>query len=185
MSRGLGDVYKRQPVGVYFQMLGLGEQCTVIRGNHDHWLANYIFRYYGREEKDRALLQPYPYNSFQMLRERLTEVDLKQMAERILSWPVQLEIEVDGQPYLLAHACTAESGKWKLDQYHLMGDLWYKVFLHEGVSGYISICGHRNTEDGRIWKNKKGNVYLCDCGCGFEHGRLGCLCLETKETFYA
>lgn len=130
-------------------------------------------------------MQPYPYNSFQMLRERLTEVDLKQMAERILSWPVQLEIEVDGQPYLLAHACTAEPGKWKLDQYHLMGDLWYKVFLHEGVSGYISICGHRNTEDGRIWKNKKGNVYLCDCGCGFEHGRLGCLCLETKETFYA
>lgn len=55
---------------------------------------------------------------------------------------------MDGQPYLLAHACTAESGKWKLDQYHLMGDLWYKVFLHEGVSGYISICGHRNTEDG-------------------------------------
>lgn len=186
----LGDLFDRcedhaDPVGVYFQMLGLGEQCTVIRGNHDHWLANYIFRYYGREEKDRALLQPYPYNSFQMLRERLTEVDLKQMAERILSWPVQLEIEVDGQPYLLAHACTAESGKWKLDQYHLMGDLWYKVFLHEGVSGYISICGHLNTEDGRIWKNKKGNVYLCDCGCGFEHGRLGCLCLETKETFYA
>ena len=129
----LGDLFDRcedhaDPVGVYFQMLGLGEQCTVIRGNLDHWL-------------------------------------------------VQLEIEVDGQPYLLAHACTAESGKWKLDQYHLMGDLWYKVFLHEGVSGYISICGHRNTEDGRIWKNKKGNVYLCDCGCGFEHGRLGCLCL--------
>lgn len=65
----LGDLFDRcedhaDPVGVYFQMLGLGEQCTVIRGNHDHWLANYIFRYYGREEKDRALLQPYPYNSF-------------------------------------------------------------------------------------------------------------------------
>ena len=50
----LGDLFDRcedhaDPVGVYFQMLGLGEQCTVIRGNHDHWLANYIFRYYGRE----------------------------------------------------------------------------------------------------------------------------------------
>lgn len=45
----LGDLFDRcedhaDPVGVYFQMLGLGEQCTVIRGNHDHWLANYIFR---------------------------------------------------------------------------------------------------------------------------------------------
>ena len=53
----LGDLFDRcedhaDPVGVYFQMLRLGEQCTVIRGNHDHWLANYIFRYYSREEKD-------------------------------------------------------------------------------------------------------------------------------------
>lgn len=94
----LGDLFDRcedhaDPVGVYFQMLGLGEQCTVIRGNHDHWLANYIFRYYGREEKDRALLQPYPYNSFQMLRERLTEVDLKQMAERILRGPYSWKLK--------------------------------------------------------------------------------------------
>ena len=85
---------------------------------------------------------------------------------------------------VLAHACTAEPGKWKLDNYYLMGDLWYKVFLHEGVHGYISVCGHQNMGNGSIWKNKKENVYLCDCGCGFENGRLGCLCLETKETFY-
>lgn len=123
----LGDLFDRctdhpDPAGVYFQVLKLGKKCTVIRGNHDHWLA---------------------------------------------------------------HACTAEPGKWKLDNYYLMGDLWYKVFLHEGVHGYISVCGHQNMGNGSIWKNKKENVYLCDCGCGFENGRLGCLCLETKETFYA
>ena len=105
----LGDLFDRcmdhpDPAGVYFQILKLGKKCTVIRGNHDHWLANYIFRYYGMDERDRALLQPYPYNSFHLLQERLTEVDLKQLAERILSWPVQVEIEVDSQPYLLAHA---------------------------------------------------------------------------------
>lgn len=127
----------------------------MLRGNHDHWLANYIFHYYGSNERDRALLQPYPYNSFHLLQERLTEVDLKELAEYILSWPVQVEIEVDGQPYLLAHACTAEPGKWKLDNYYLMGDLWYKVFLHEGVHGYISVCGHQNMGNGSIWKNKK------------------------------
>ena len=86
----LGDLFDRcmdhpDPAGVYFQVLKLGEKCTVIRGNHDHWLANYIFRYYGMDERDRALLQPYPYNSFHLLQERLTEVDLKQLAERILS----------------------------------------------------------------------------------------------------
>mgnify|MGYP000228940758 FL=1 len=186
----LGDLFDRcmdhpDPAGVYFQVLKLGKKCTVIRGNHDHWLANYIFRYYGMDERDRVLLQSYPYNSFHLLQERLTEVDLKQLAERILSWPVQVEIEVDGQPYLLAHACTAEPGKWKLDNYYLMGDLWYKVFLHEGVHGYISVCGHQNMGNGSIWKNKKENVYLCDCGCGFENGKTrDAFCLETKETFY-
>lgn len=89
----LGDLFDRcmdhpDPAGVYFQVLKLGKKCTVIRGNHDHWLANYIFHYYGMDERDRALLQPYPYNSFHLLQERLTEVDLKQLAERILSWPV-------------------------------------------------------------------------------------------------
>lgn len=33
-------------------------------------------------------------------------------------------------------------------------------------------------------KNDKRNLYMTDCGCGFEKGRLGCLCLETKEEFY-
>ena len=77
----LGDLFDRcmdhpDPAGVYFQTLKLGKKCTVLRGNHDHWLANYIFHYYGSNERDRALLQPYPYNSFQLLQERLTEVDL-------------------------------------------------------------------------------------------------------------
>ena len=74
----LGDLFDRcmdhpDPAGVYFQVLKLGKKCTVIRGNHDHWLANYIFRYYGMDERDRVLLQSYPYNSFHLLQERLTE----------------------------------------------------------------------------------------------------------------
>lgn len=24
---------------------------------------------------------------------------------------------------------------------------------------------------------------MCDCGCGFRNGKLGCLCLETKKSF--
>ena len=51
----LGDLFDRcmdhpDPAGVYFQVLKLGKKCTVIRGNHDHWLANYIFLYYGMDE---------------------------------------------------------------------------------------------------------------------------------------
>lgn len=52
----LGDLFDRcmdhpDPAGVYFQTLKLGKKCTVLRGNHDHWLANYIFIYYGSNEE--------------------------------------------------------------------------------------------------------------------------------------
>ena len=54
----LGDLFDRcmdhpDPAGVYFQTLKLGKKCTVLRGNHDHWLANYIFHYYGSNERPR------------------------------------------------------------------------------------------------------------------------------------
>lgn len=52
--------------------------------------------------------------------------------------------------------------------------------LCNGVEGYISICGHRNTVNHKIWKNEKGNLIMCDCGCGFIDGKLGCLCLERR-----
>ena len=62
--------------------------------------------------------------------------------------------------------------------------------------GYISICGHTPTGNvlwnrdksmylddylKSIWKNEKENVYLLDCGRGFQSGRLACRCLETGK----
>lgn len=215
----LGDLFDRNladpdPVGVYFTMLKLGNQCTVIRGNHDQWLAEYIFRYYNTPEKRRKKLWPYPYNSFDLMAQRLTSVDMLHLAELILQWPLQAELEVEGEKYLLAHAqtflpdsggilqgskmdCLArennrrdlanETGKAtgivKPEDY-LMGNFGYDDFLKQGVDGYISVCGHNDTGNGKIWKNTKANVYVCDCGCGFADGKLGCLCLETKEEFY-
>ena len=54
----LGDLFDRSshapdPVGVYFTILGLGNRCTVLRGNHDEWLAQYILDYYCTPERKR------------------------------------------------------------------------------------------------------------------------------------
>lgn len=50
------------------------------------------------------------------------------------------------------------------DHLFLLGDLF------DGREGYISVCGHTNISgDGKIWKNKLENVYVCDCGCGFQY----------------
>ena len=186
----LGDLFDRNswepdPVGVYFNMLKLENRCTAVRGNHDTWLAQYIMYYFNFPEKKRKRLEPYPYNSFNLIMHRFTQVDMLNLAERIMEWPLQLCIEVDGVKYLLAHACTSMPGRVMSDEYYVNGDEGYEMFLTAGKEGYISVCGHANIMgDGKIWKNKLGNVYMRDCGCGFKSGSLCCLCLETKEETY-
>lgn len=64
------------PIGVYFNMLKLESRCTVVRGNHDTWLAEYIRNYFNTPEKKRKRLAPYPYNSFSIFSEHFTEVDM-------------------------------------------------------------------------------------------------------------
>lgn len=103
---------------------------------------------------------------------------------------MQICVEIGGMKYLLAHACTSLPDRVMQDEFYLMGDCFmgkesYEEFLSDGREGYISVCGHSNIMgNGKIWRNKLKNVYMCNCGCGFRDGRLGCLCLETKEEMY-
>lgn len=185
----VGDLFDRadyapDPVGVYFNVLKLGERCTVIRGNHDVWLAEYILKYYNMPEKKRVKARPYEYNSFELLSDRVAPVDMLELAYYILSCPLHVELSLGEEKYLLAHAATTLPEQPRGEEYYLMGDWQSNLQLENGVYGYISICGHQNLGGGRIWKNKSGTAYVVDCGCGFESGRLACLCLETKEEFY-
>lgn len=170
-----------------------------VRGNHDHMLAEYIYSYYGMVEKKRCNIQPYQYNSFDLMQDRLTQVDLLNLADLIMGLPLQIEINIGSKKYLLAHAMTFDPvlGE-QVDPLYLeglehMGDYW-----RQGVKGYVSLVGHTdssyqyNNPHGRyldgnhsIWVNDLENVYMMDCGCGLPNGRLACICLETGERFYA
>lgn len=186
----LGDLFDRSnynpdPVGVYFMVLQLGDKCQVIRGNHEQDLSEYIISYFNTKERKRKDLSAYAYNSFGLLGQKLTPIDMQNMAKWILSLPVQIEVEVEGQKYLLAHVMTSSIEIPQVDEYFVRGEGNIEEFLKNGVDGYISICGHSNPEGNTIWKNETGNVFICDCGCGFKSGRLGCICLETGEAIYA
>lgn len=201
----LGDLFDRgglnaDPVGVYFILSGIQGTCTWIRGNHDQWLADYIKKYYSRSEKGRQKMSPYTYNSFDIMRQRITEFDLLNLADMILGLPLQKEIAIGDKKYLLAHAMTSYPSVSQVKDYYMMGNYDLDTFCLEGIEGYISICGHTPTANllwkrdrsmyideymKSIWRNKKGNVYLLDCGCGFESGRLACMCLETGERYYS
>ena len=86
----LGDLFDRcsynpDPVGVYFTVLGLEDKCTVVSGNHDRWLAEYIREYYGTKERKRKKLPAYYYNSFELMTKRLPEADMLALADWLLS----------------------------------------------------------------------------------------------------
>jgi serine/threonine protein phosphatase 1 len=198
----LGDLFDRcnanpDSVGVYFNILKLGERATVVLGNHDIWLADYIENYFSLPERKRRKLEPYGYNSFELLKSRLTEVDMMQLAAFIRTFPRQVEIEISGKKYLMAHAMTSDPGEDRPLSYFIMGEDNEDYYI-KGIPGYISVCGHRDTSymkgyAGRysddkkpsIWRNEAGNLYMLDCGCGFSSGRLACLCLETGEEYYS
>ena len=197
----LGDLFDRgvycpDPVGVYFTTLELGDRCTAIAGNHDRWLARYILDYYELPTRKRKMAKPYRYNTFELLKDRLTEVDMMKLGKWIMNLPLQQEVCVEGKRFLLAHAMTSDPADLRDDVHYYMGDDWDE-YLENGVSGYISISGHAYGADmsryggefldagfASVWQNGKKNVYMIDSGCGYSEGRLACLCLETMERIY-
>ena len=121
------------------------------------------------------------------------------LADLIDALPLQKEISVDGKSYLLAHAMTSYPSIEESKDYYLMGSWELDNYLHDGIKGYISLCGHTPTgnmisntggmylddDKNSIWVNRKKNVFLLDCGSGFTGGRLACMCLETGDRFYS
>ena len=197
----LGDLFDRcsydpDPVGVYFSILEIEEQCTIVSGNHDRWLAEYIREYFATKEKKRYKLPPYPYNSFNILSERLVQGDILQLAEWIIDLPLQVHECINGKEVLLAHAMTSDPRNVREDPYYLLGED-SDCFYTNGIEGYISFCGHSSssfyaryggtflgdTKDS-IWKNDRENVYMMDCGCGYSDGKLACLCLDDMRSIY-
>lgn len=77
----VGDLFDRSdynpnPVDLYFKVMDLGDNCFIIRGNHDEWLAAYILKYYQMPEWKRRKTEPYRYNTFRCLTRRLAPVDV-------------------------------------------------------------------------------------------------------------
>ncbi len=131
---------------------------------------------------------------------RLTEADLLHLADTINGLPLQVEVKIGSESYLLSHAMTADPRKQDAKkELHLMGTFPMDGFFCDGIPGYISVVGHTDTlymrgepggtyldkEANSIWRNDKGNCYMIDCGCGLPGGRLACMCLETGERYYA
>lgn len=178
-----GDIFDRgdKPVELYFDLKGR-KNVFCVQGNHDDWLHNRILSEY--QNKDLPFLK---YNSFDILRERLTEVDMLNVAQWIDEMPIYIQLTLDGKKYQIAHAQTYPMpcnifNKRKI----LMGDMYYEEFLQgkQELKDVISVVGHTPTDNYKIWKSATGNTVRVDCGNGYSDGQLGVIRLNDMTEFY-
>lgn len=198
----VGDLFDRgnEPYQLYREVVRLGESVNCIRGNHDHWLALRIYSFLGLGDRTDF---PTCYNTFKLLKEQVTETELKEIADFIMLMPLYLEIEVDGKAYQLAHAQTYDNPQEKSEEDFLLGPVDnHYLSLAPLKDGVISVIGHTPTDRvkafhgiarynskqyNEIFCNRSKTTFYIDCGNGYrdeEEGRLGCLCLSNNQEYY-
>lgn len=185
----LGDMIDRGPEPAkVLDIVSAAENIIALKGNHEDEFVNWY-----ENEAERALRRYY-YNTYEILahssetRERLPEY-----VRFMKKLPLYKKLKKDGACYLMAHASTEELLQvWKRKE-RILWDT-SMVDRKRGIPGYVSIVGHVPTfiirgyprSPARIWHSPDQRLIDVDCGAAFPNmgGRLGCLCLETREEFY-
>ena len=198
----LGDMIDRGPDGVKVLLdLMARPNVTPILGNHEltaavclPWLMKEITdeSIAALEAAELGALSEWMVNggsaTLRDLR-RLSQEDRRAILEYIREMDLYAEADTDENSFVLVHAGLAgfEPGR-ALEDYGLEDFVLARPDLDGPCfpDRYL-VFGHtptRSLGSGADVIVRKGRQIAIDCGCGFG-GRLGCLCLETMEEFYA
>lgn len=197
----LGDVIDRGPDGIkILQDMNLRPNVFPILGNHEFtaavcipWLIEEITErsLAALDETQLAAFSEWITNgggsTLKSLRQ-LGQEERKDILEYLQEMELYAEVEAGGRSFVLTHSAPEHFGPTKsLDDYELQDFLFGRpdpdtVYYPDK----ILVFGHTPTR--LLWGQdkifRKGTIIDIDCGCVFQGGRLGCLCLDTMEEFY-
>ncbi len=118
----------------------------------------------------------------------LSQEERQDILEYLREMELYAEVKAGGRRFVLTHAAPEHFDPAKpLDAYELQELLFGRpdpetVYYPDK---YL-VFGHTPTR--LLWGQdkifRKGTMIDIDCGCVFKGGRLGCLCLDTREEFY-
>lgn len=197
----LGDVIDRGPDGVrILQDMMLRPNVIPLLGNHEFtaavclpWLMEEITNRSIRalEGEQIAALSEWMLNGGQptlLSLRRLTPEERMDILEYLREMDLYAEVKAGGRSFVLVHSGLERFDPGKpLDSYGLQDFLFSRpkpdaVYFPDR----ILVFGHTPTRllwgQDRIFRRE--TMIDIDCGCVFEGGRLGCLCLDTLEEFY-
>lgn len=197
----LGDVIDRHPGGIrILRTIMSMPNARMLLGNHEYMMLRALgFPYDDNTDDGRATEHWYrnggrvTHNHLKRLRKTLR----KEITDYLLSLPLSMEIEVNGQVYKLVHAAPAELyAPEPLYPTAAHFSVWKRLPFDTPLPGdYIMIFGHSTTNHYQdtipmeLWYGER-RIGI-DCGSGFPDspdspmGRLACLRLEDGKVFYS
>ena len=197
----LGDVIDRGPDGVkILQDMNMRPNVFPILGNHE-FTAAMCLPWLTREITEQSLasltddqigaLGEWMANggepTIRSLR-KLSPEERRDILEYFREMELYAQVEAGGKSFILTHAALENFDAEKpLDAYELPDFLFGRPGPETiYYSDKILVFGHTPTRllSGQDKIFRRGTMIDIDCGCVFEGGRLGCLCLDTLEEFY-
>lgn len=197
----LGDVIDRGPDGIkILQDMNLRPNVFPLLGNHEltaaiclPWLMEVVTdqSLAMLEETQIAALSEWITNGGEPTLRNLKLLSMEEredILEYIREMDLYAEVDAGGRHFVLTHSVPEHFDSAKpLDAYDLQDFLFGRP--HPKAVGYsdkILVFGHTPTRllGGQDKIIRWGNMIGIDCGCVFEGGQLGCLCLDTLEEFY-
>ena len=190
----LGDVIDRGPASIaLLQRIRKMPNTTLLLGNHEYMMIDRL-----RHPRDEDMQALWYWNDGGKTEDQylaLNKAEQEELLQYLESLPVQLELQVNGQTYILVHACPTElyaegDERYKSATYFAV---WFRIGATDVMpEGKTVIFGHTPTRHFQAVKGKM-RIYHgdrrigIDCGCAYpwRHGQLGCLRLDDMKEFYS
>lgn len=188
----LGDIIDRYDDGIKI-MLDMIRRPNVVMlmGNHEAMMLDTLlgFEQINEESIDKMVL--WVLNGGEPTLTSFLESSKKDRINILNSLEAMsyyIEIEVCGSEFVLLHGGLENfSPERPLNSYSRDEIVWAKPDFERGYfKDKFMIIGHTPTlticNEPKIFR--AGKLIDIDCGCAYEGGRLGCLCLDNFEEFY-
>lgn len=179
----------------------------MLLGNHEYMMLNALDRLDKDNPEYTHALRLWYRNGGNITHEYIKHIRKsvrKEVFDYLHSLPLNIDIEVNGQPYILVHGGAIAAYHRYMYRYDNQEEyaVWNRIYYNEpDIEGKIIIFGHTPTSEYQhnnpleIWRSPSGGKIGIDCGSGFPHslsqgrypayGRLACLRLDDMKVFYS
>ena len=204
----LGDIIDRYPYGIrILRLLMSMPNVKMLLGNHEYMMLNVLDRLDKDNPEYPHALRLWYRNGGDITHEYIKHIRKsvrKEVFDYLHSLPLNIDIEVNGQSYILVHGgsiAAYHNYRYRYDS-QVEYAVWNRInYNAPDVEGKTIIFGHTPTSEYQhnnpleIWRSPSGGKIGIDCGCGFPHhlsqgrhpayGRLACLRLDDMKVFYS